>query len=112
MINEDHAHIEAMMKDGGHYTDQAKASEPHTVRNTELQKNLTGIGFDEAFENCNFLKYCLSFREAFTDPSHELALQQRMIILLLPLPSAGIVGLHHNAWFKWCWRSNSGLCKY
>lgn len=38
MINEDHAHFEATMKDGGHNTDQVKESEPHTVRNTELQR--------------------------------------------------------------------------
>lgn len=55
-------------KDGSHCADHAKESEPHTVRNTELQKNLARMWLDGVFENRNFFKYCLFFREAFTDP--------------------------------------------
>lgn len=57
--------------------------------------------FDGVFENCNLLKYSV-FQRGFHRSQaarHERALQQRMLIPLLPFPSAGVMGLHHNAWF-------------
>lgn len=47
-------------------------------------------------------------------PSHESVAENNpeFLILLPSLLSAGIVGMHQQAWFIRCWGPNPGLCVY